>query len=284
MTIFDMNKNIDPKDPYLFFENYIDLNTIPNQKTIEEFLQESIDPDEGYGNKLRPIFIVAVVNPKDMLTKVGLALRKYAIGRDGNEEKFWHISMGFGPNLKHLYSFSNGHSDAGNNARKGGLSFESIELYKKWYAPESTMQVSCILVSKEVINKVKDTLDYYIKNKEKTSYNVFGLADIFLNKGKEDGLRLSNICSQFVDTILKSAGIQISKRLNNLTSPTDLSAAEGDRKQFIVYDGLIREYDENAVIEKVDAMSRKKSNEYFKLLEKEKKEEEKNKKKEDNEK
>lgn len=284
MAIFDVSKTSNSKDRVLLKENFMPLDGILLNKTeYKEFrrdLQEAIDPDEGYGNILRPVFIV-VVNQGNLFSKAGEAIRKFAPGRDGSKEKYWHASMSFGPNLKHLYSFSSGHEIAGNNKYKGGLSFESIEYYKKWYAPDATMQVSCILLAKENFNKVRETLNYYFMNKEKTSYHTTGLIDIFFHKGQADKMRLSNICSQFVDSVLRNSGIHISKRLNNLTSPTDLSAAEGDRKQFIVYDGLIREYDEKAVIEKVDAMSRKKSNEYFKLLEKEKKEEEKNKKKEE---
>lgn len=287
MAIFDVSKTSKIHDKILLKEDFIPLNGILLNKTeYEEFrrdLQEAIDPDEGYGNILRPVFII-VVNQGNLFSKAGEAIRKFAPGRDGTKEKYWHASMSFGPNLKHLYSFSNGHPEAGNNKKKGGLSFESIDYYKKWYAPNATMQVSCILLSKDNFNKVRETLNYYFMNKEKTSYHTTGLIDIFFHKGQEDKVRLSNICSQFVDSVLRNAGIHVSGRLNNLTSPTDLSAAEGDRKQFVVYDGLIREYDEKAVIEKVDAISRKKSNEYFKLLEKEKKEEEKNKKKEDNKK
>ena len=281
MAIFNMSKTSDPNDRFLLIEDYVDLDgMILSPRQHEEFrrdLQESIDPDEGFGNILRPVFIV-LTNQGNWFSKVGESIRKFARGRDGSKEKHWHAAMAFGPNLKHLYSFSNGHPEAGNNKKKGGLSFESVEYYKKWYDPNATMQVSCILLSKENLAKVKETLNYYFMNKEKTSYHTTGLINIFFNKGEADKMRLSNICSQFVDSVLRNSGIVISKRLNNLTSPSDLSPAEGDRKQFVVYDGLIKNYDDNAikaVIEKVDAMSKKKSNEYFKLLEKEKKEAEK---------
>ena len=274
MAIFDVS--IGTNDPayrvgdFISFGEGMTLNAEEYEGFLRD-LQEAVDPDEGWGNLLRPVFIV-VINQGNAFSKFGEAIKKYTPARDGSKETHWHAAMGFGPNLKHLYSFSNGHEEAGNNKRKGGLAFESIEFYKKWYAPTATMQVSCILLAKENFAKVKETLEYYIKNKEKTSYHTAGLLDIFFGKAKEDKMRLSNICSQFVDSILRNSGIKVSNRPNNLMSPSDLKALEGDRKRFVIYDGLIAKYDPDTATEKVDQITKKRENEYFKIKDQEDKE------------
>ena len=184
MAIFDVS--IGTNDPayrvgdFISFGEGMTLNAEEYAGFLRD-LQEAVDPDEGWGNLLRPVFIV-IVNQGNAFSKFGEAIKKYTPARDGSKETHWHAAMGFGPNLKHLYSFSNGHEEAGNNKRKGGLAFESIEFYKKWYAPTATMQVSCILLAKENFAKVKETLEYYIKNKEKTSYLALGQkAAFFMN-------------------------------------------------------------------------------------------------------
>ena len=140
MSIF-INNN-----PFLEASNYVEFNTSVPEYEKQQFIRilESVDPDEGFGDLLRPVFIV-LVNQYNAFAKVGTVLQKVAKDRDGKSEIYWHVSLGFGPNLKHLYSFNAGNKEFDTNKGTGGLSFESIENYKKKW-PTGELEVSCILI------------------------------------------------------------------------------------------------------------------------------------------
>ena len=235
---------------------YSDIHShIPTFKTYLEYmniLNEAIDKDEGFGNILRPVFIVLLYSDSNF----DHLAEKFVKG-----QKYWHAAIGFGPSLKHCYSFNFGEANA--NKRKGGLSFESLEFYKKEH-PTGTMEVSCIVLGKDKYDKLKETLNYYIRNKEKTKYDFINLLRALFGKSTPDGNKFNLVCSTFVDTILKSIDIKISKaKTINLTKPDDLRALRKNEKQFKVYSGKIINYPINRVTDKVDKLTQDINNNYF---------------------
>jgi len=82
-------------------------------------LNEAIDLDEGYGNILRPVFIVLLYSDSNF---------DHIAEKFVKNQKYWHAAIGFGPSLSRTYSFNFGEADA--NKFKGGLSFESLNFYK----------------------------------------------------------------------------------------------------------------------------------------------------------
>ena len=109
----------------LLEENYFDINTNLSVFEKREFigaLNESIDVDEGFGNVLRPVFIVLTY----MDSTFDKVVEKFVKG-----QKYWHAGISFGPSLKNIYSFNYGNAAVKNvNKFTGGISFESIDLYK----------------------------------------------------------------------------------------------------------------------------------------------------------
>ena len=242
-------------------ENYFDINSqlplFESYMSYRRVLTEDIDKDEGFGNILRPVFIILLYSDSNF----DHLAEKFVKG-----QKYWHASIGFGPSLKHCYSFNFGEANA--NKRKGGLSFESLDFYKEEH-PNGTMEVSCILLGKDKYAQLKDTLNYYIKNKEKTKYDFINLLRALFGKATPDGNKFNLVCSTFVDTILKSVDINISKAKSiNLTKPDDLRLMRRNEKQFKVYSGIVKNYNIDRATRKVDQLSSDANNNYFKEKEK----------------
>ncbi len=196
----------------LFLENYFNYNDQNNQ------IQETIDMDEGYGGKLKPVFIVLLYSDSNF----DHIAEKFVKG-----QSYWHAAVGFGPALSRTYSFNFGEADA--NKIKGGLSFESLSFYKKAH-PTGTMEVSCVLLDDYKYKKLKATLDYYLRNKEKTKYSFINLVYSLFGKSTKNGLNKNLVCSTFVDTILRSVDVKIPvNRAINLTKPDDLKAGKQEK-------------------------------------------------------
>ena len=235
---------------YSLYGNYIEEaynnNIIKQIRELEEdgyssideevdTVEEAINMAEGFGGKLRPVFIVLLYSD----SRFDHVAEKFV-----KNQQYWHASIGFGPALSRCYSFNFG--ECGANKFKGGLSFESLDFYKKEH-PTGTMEVSCILLSTVKYNKLKATLDYYMQNKEKTKYSFINL-----------------VCSTFVDTILKSINVDVSgQEYSNLVKPDDLKASDQKSKQFKVFEGKIVDYKPTQVAKKVEKMYDDKSLSYF---------------------
>ena len=174
-------------------------------------------------------------------------------------QQYWHAAISFGPALSACYSFNYGEEYT--NKFKGGLSFESIDLYKE-DCPTGTMQVGVIFVTPEKFNKVKEALNYFIHNKEKTKYSFINLFYSWLGKPTKNGLKLAQVCSTFVDTLLKYANININHIQTNLVKPDDLKYTN-DKSYFKVYEGNIVDYQEEPVMRRSLQLANRVKNDYF---------------------
>ena len=221
-----------------------------------DILNEKIDMEEGYGAKLRPVFIVLLYSDSNF---------DHMAEKFVKNQKYWHASIAFGPGLSKCYSFNFGEANA--NKFKGGLSFESLDFYKHEH-PTGTMEVSCILLGSRKYKALKETLDYYIKNKEKTKYSFINLLYSLFGHKTPNGNKFNLVCSTFVDTILKSADIKIGNDSTNLTKPDDLRADEKREKQFKVFEGKIVDYRPNTVAKRVEKIANDENNNYFKKTKK----------------
>lgn len=220
---------------------------------------EAVDPDEGWGNTLRPVFIV-LCNARGWFAKMGDKFVK--------NQPYWHAGISFGPNLSTIYSFNiqDPHVNFG-----GGLSFQSLDHYKKTM-PEGDMQINCIFVTNATYNIIKSTLMHYIKNKQKTHYNYIALVKYLFGKpDPKNKPNLSVVCSQFVDILLKSANIDISHKASNMTKPSDLRW-NGDKKYFKLYDGKVKNFEPKEIYDEVDKYSSDAKNAYVKEDKKDKEE------------
>lgn len=261
MSIYshDLETDLGRNNSLLYLENYVDFDCNLTESEMQPYLDElqgivseKVDMDDGFGGKLRPVFIVLLYSDSNF---------DHVAEKFVKNQKYWHAAIGFGPSLSRTYSFNFGEANA--NKIKGGLSFESMQFYKDEH-PTGTMEVSCIFLSPYKYKKLKATLDYYLRNKEKTRYSFVNLLYSLFGKAKKNGLKMNLVCSTFVDTILRSVDVNISGiKHTNLVKPDDLRKRENE-KQFKVFEGMIKDYDPKKVQEKVSKLSDDVNNDYFK--------------------
>ena len=126
------------------------------------------------------------------------------------------------------------------------------------------MEVSCIFLDKEKYNNLKETLDYYLMNKEKTKYSYVNLLYSLVGKKTKNGLKFNLVCSTFVDTILKSINIDLNNgKQSNLVKPDDLKATALNEKQFKIFEGNIVDYNVEKISKMVNKLANNISNNYF---------------------
>jgi hypothetical protein len=160
--------------------------------------------------------------------------------------------------LSTCYSFNFGEAEA--NARKGGLSYESLAFYQREH-PDGDLYVSCIFLTQSRYKKLKENLEYYIHNKEKTKYSFINLARQFFGKNKVSKSGLDKVCSTFVDTLLKSVSVNLNDNPSDMVKPDDLH--EGNEMQFTIFSGLVKDYDPMKAAKMVENMANSKQYSYF---------------------
>ena len=234
-------------------ENYINLG---QECTI---LTESIDLDEGYGGKLRPVYIV-LLYANSLFDKVAEKFVK--------DQQYWHAALSFGPNLNPCYSYAINYTQRERthvNKIKGGIAFENISDWKK-NIPNGKLQVSVILLPPDKFKKVKNNVDYFIMNKERTNYSIKTLFDSLHNKAKADTLSLSQVCSTFVATILKFSDIDLNNgKAANLIKPDDLRVGTTNtKKHFKIFEGDLNLYDPQIAALRTEKLANNLNKDYFK--------------------
>lgn len=216
-----------------------------------QIADEGLHMVTGNGCQYHPVFIVLLYSD----TRFDHIAEKFVKGQE-----YWHASIGFGPALSSLYSFNFGEAEA--NKIKGGLSYESMDFYKREH-PTGDCYVGCVFLTQYRYQKLRDTLNYYIKNKAKTRYSFINLLYSLFGKVKTSKKNLNLVCSTFVDTILKSVNVDLSNKPTNLVKPDDLKGTNNE-KQFDVFKGKIKDYDAMNASKIVERMANDKAYSYFK--------------------
>lgn len=140
---------------------------------------------------------------------------------------------------------------------ESGFFIEGIKDYKNPKTGDAELCVLGLFVTKEQKKKIKETIDWYLRNKRITYYSFSNIANIVFNHTTESVYSLSMVCSQFVDNILKLANLDITKKSNNLVSPEDfLHIASEKNRVYIVYQGLRSKYNPRKVKAKMDSILR----------------------------
>ena len=197
----------------------IDMTKDYNFNILQETNQEN-DVDKY------PIYVVLTYTG----TLMGRVIRKVTKGI------YTHAAFALDSDLKKTYSF-NGNVD--------GFSLESIDGYKK--AKGSVMAVYAIFVSKKDLLKIKTQLDNFLLNRDKYGYGFINLLGFIIGKPVQIANRM--VCSQFVDSLLKTIKLDITHKQNGLISPIDFYNS-GDNRLYKVYEGYINEYD-NSKVDKI---------------------------------
>ena len=152
--------------------------------------------------------------------------------------EYSHAGLCTDSDLKCIYTFK-----FGNNFN--GFATESIDNYINKYK-DTVIDVLCVFVDTKTKIKIDTTLKQFISLKVKTKYGFGNLINILIGRSKEFAYpeNLSLVCSQFVDTVLKIANIDLVDKPTNLVIPQDFERISAHPKVFKVYEGLAKEYNE----------------------------------------
>lgn len=155
-----------------------------------------------------------------------------------------HSGLSFSPKLNNIYTF---------NAKTNGLSFESLKDYLE-YTKEGIMCVYTIFINNKLFNKVEEAVNKFISEKDKNKYSfLIGLGAVM---NKPIHLNNAMICSQFVDTILKIANMDLFNKDSFTVLPSDFY--KSTNKQLIkLYEGPMIKYNQSIIKRKVDSMKNK---------------------------
>lgn len=181
--------------------------------------------------ELKPIFIV-LSEGKALISKV---IKK------ATKNIYSHSGISFDPNLKTIYSFLT-----------GGIQTENI----KSVQDGRRIGVYTFFVDNEKYKRIKQNIQYYLDNREKTHYSVLNLLT-YLFKIPVN-MEWNMICSQFVDKMLKLAEIDISKKDPSQVSPADFSKIlKDDRRVYTIYKGLGERYNGEKTKKLVESLAQK---------------------------
>ena len=198
-------------------------------KVKEDALQEAITSNIM---EAEPVFIVNSFTN----TPAGRIISTYT------HSAYSHTAISLDSSLTHMYSFN---ADNKKNVF-GGFSIESIKDYIAYYK-DSIIQVNCIFVEKDDLDKIKMVLDSMNENVSDTRYGYRNIFNIILNRSKEiSNTAKTMVCSQFVAYILHRADISIVNKSDNLVTPKDLATLTNPRV-YKLYEGKAIEYDEKKI-------------------------------------
>lgn len=229
--------------------------TVKNRVIATNFLRESYNKIPIKVNDLSTLY-----NEEHVIQETKIDRNKYAVyvvltytgTRFGKLINKWshgiysHAALGLESDLKQLYSF---------NATVNGFSKESIESYIK-ENKDSLICTYAVYLNKSQYDKLKEKLEYF--NNHKTRYGFVNIVGLILNKPIE--LAHDMICSQFVDSILKYAGISINDKQSSLVTPNDFYLSTSN-KLIKLYEGKTIEYDNKKIENLIKLYGKKPVNE-----------------------
>lgn len=194
---------------------------------------------EGLNNNIKPIHVVIVKGDSRFSNVISKATKS----------QFSHSAICIDNDFNNLYSFNlvNGVN------KTGGFSIEKIDNYPK----DNRLAVFSFFVSKDNYDKIAERIKLLANNITDTAY---GVLNILAMPFKYINLNLSNsmICSQFVDSILKMANIDITGKDSSHVVPNDFyKASTTSGKIYKVFDGITKDFNPKKIINYTNAMARK---------------------------
>jgi hypothetical protein len=224
----------------IYQERYKDILTLDITSLVEttDIKEEIIN--EGHSDKFVPIHVVLVKGSEGFSDVISTVTNGH----------FSHSAICIDNDFNKLYSFNlvNGVSST------GGFSIERLDNYPK----ENRLAVFTFFVTKDNHGKIVNRIRMLANNIDKTTYSI---ANILTIPFKSINLNLDNsmICSQFVDSILKMANIDITGKDSSHVVPNDFyrAATKTNGKIYKVFDGITKDFKPKKVIAYVNRMSKK---------------------------
>lgn len=181
-------------------------------------------------HNLEPVYIVLSYNRR-LFTK----MIKLAKGSD-----FTHAGLSLDSDLRDIVSFKPGNKLIGFNHEDLG---KYLDIDKT-----SDLMVLAFFVNPETKVKIQNVIADFESKRSKTRYSFSNLFYMLVNKARpNDPNNLRLVCSQFVDTVLKLADLDMTNKSSNLVMPDDFKALIKNPKVFIVYNDKTANYSDKQV-------------------------------------
>ena len=152
-------------------------------------------------------------------------------------DKYTHTSISLHEGLSTMYSFGRKYPRI---PLFGGFVVEKLNdgvynVFKDTYAIVLEFNVN-----EDEYNKLLKNIEIYEANKDKYKYNFLGLITLLFNYSYKRKNHM--FCSQFVDSVLKEAGINLVDKSSEFVRPIDFYNNE---KLKVAYHGKLNEYNLN---------------------------------------
>lgn len=222
--------------------DYIKENT---DISLEEVATEK---DIERNQKLSPIFVVNTFTG----TWDGKMIRKAA------GMKYSHALISLSPRLSPMYSFDEAlipdPKDLKKKTEYKGLVVDNFERYKREMG-FGDLRVIAIMVTNETKKKIKEAIQYYLDRIDQTKYSYKKLVGYIIGSKEVNSFGdMAMVCSEFVDSILKYAKIDISGKSSSNTKPDDLATFKDRNNFFQIYEGKIAKYDPKKTEDKIEKL------------------------------
>lgn len=193
---------------------FIDMSNVP--ELGDELYNEMVNPSDQ-----EPVFLI--------LTKGKTPVISHGI-KFVTKSEYSHASITFDPELKEAYSF---------NMRKQNWGFirETLESFK-----DNVISVFAFFAPKNIVTKLKKTVYDFANHETNFDLRIFANKIFHINH-KVSNNEYNQVCSTFVDTVLKSGGINLVGN-QQIPSPADIynGAKSQPNKIFEVYYGIAPKY------------------------------------------
>lgn len=214
----------------------IDLESLPEPIIMDDIALEAISIPE----KVSAIHLV-LTQGKTPLISSGI--------RHFTKSEYTHASISFDKKLDKLYSFNF-------RLNKTGFFEESLKTFK-----DNTIAVYTFFVSSDKLEKMKAEINDFKENDTEYDFRILAIKMLNIDTAKIKD-KYKQVCSTFVDTVLRSGGVNITKDIN-IAAPSDLykSAMTLKNKVFNIYTGPADKYDYKKISRKLNYILHKSNTE-----------------------
>lgn len=215
--------------------SHVDLTITPNDD-----LENMIDDEIQARREIAPVYII--------LDK-GRKIYSGAIAAFSGSE-YTHTSIGFKDDMSENYTYL-----------ADGFSRETLSSYA-----DDDISVYAFFVSNEVLENMKKKVTEFKDNASKSYYDFRKFVDFIIDRTRETTSQYAQVCSTFVDNVLKAVGIHIASPSRGIVTPGDIDKGVKNNKNTIykVYDGNAKQYKSSIVKGKVSRLIRSKNTKVLK--------------------
>ena len=192
---------------------------------------------EATDKKLNPIYVVLEEGKAPIFSD---------LIRTVTDGIYSHAMIAFDNTLTKLYTYG----VVGTGRVSGSFAVENIRKKPK----NAKIKIFTVFVNDEAYKNIKNNIEWFVEHQKETLYSWRKLFTyLFHIPVNSDSPNM--ICSEFVDKMLKLAGVDISNKRSSMVAPNDIDRmAKKNRKIYTIYSDLISKFKPEAIKRKVDKL------------------------------